>query len=113
MKGISTEVVSKLRRITLSQHRFPLRINAFISYGAGTGVVVVNCNASTLHLEEIYIDIACVRFFLEGWGLSTASPKCVNEYRLGHVRFLCTSFWLSSMPEPTAPALVFGLEGIF
>lgn len=45
----------------VSQGRFPLRINAFISYGAGTEAVVVDCHASTFHLEDMYF---FCRFFI-------------------------------------------------
>lgn len=87
----------------VSQHRFPLRINAFISYGAGTGGVVVDCHASTFHLEEMYL----LRFWRGGcqqlpqsvrllfanidWAVSDFLADCAPLHRQPHLSALLLS----------------------
>lgn len=98
----------------VSQDRFPLRINAFISYGAGTEAVVVDCHASTFHLEDVFflsffyfyffLFFGCqqlppsVRLLLTNidWAVSDFLAGCAPLHRQPHLSALLLSLLCAS-----------------
>lgn len=96
----------------VSQDRFPLRINAFISYGAGTEAVVVDCHDSTFHLEDVYffchfyffLFFGCqhlppsVRLLLTNidWAVSDFLAGCAPLHRQPHLSALLLSLLCAS-----------------